>query len=388
MNQTFLDVKRALLAALHQGEFDHEIHDPKAFYVMTMENGLSGLIFSILNPKKTHQELYQRLQRNHYDYIARDVKQLDAIQILTQILNEHKIDHLFMKGSILKHIYPETYMRAMGDIDILIKSESLEFVHIIFKQANMTCTSRSKQHDVFEMPNGVVLEVHPRLYKPFNDHYTMVEEVWENVHLEEAYRYRMNPEFELIYLLYHLIKHIQAGGIGLRSVLDIGLYVKTYESSMDINILNHMIDQMGIRVFVDSMMDVIERTFEIKTAKFHKQNLDDETYEQLIEYLMISGIHGIGREYNMMTSRAANYKKKNQSKWRLWMDTFFPKMEVMIGIYPWLNKIKILLPVAWMMRWARIMFKRPNQSIKKIKQLNVDDKTVTKRQVLFEKIGL
>jgi len=61
MNQTWIEVQKALKSALHQEPFDHVIHDPKAFYIMVMENGLSGLIFSILKKDQTHPELYRRL---------------------------------------------------------------------------------------------------------------------------------------------------------------------------------------------------------------------------------------------------------------------------------------------------------------------------------------
>lgn len=388
MNQTFIEVQQALLAALHHYDFDHVITDPKSFYVMTMENGLSGLIFSILDQNKTHPELYLRLQRNHYDYVARDIKQIEAIKTIDQLLSEKNIDHLFMKGSILKFIYPETYMRAMGDIDLLIKDDMLERVHDIFDEVNIICTSHSKQHDVFEMPNGVVIEVHPMLYKPFNDHYQMIEEVWNHVHLEDKHRYRMNPEFELIYLVYHLAKHMEIGGVGLRSVLDIGMYAKKYEDQINQELFLHFVQRMNMQTFVHTIMSFNQRAFGIKTKMIDDVFIDDETYEQLIDYLSISGIHGIGRKYNAMASRVVSYKRKKQSKFHVWMDIMFPNLETMMGIYPWLKKANILLPVAWIIRLFKKIIKRPGQSFKKVKQLQVNDEVIIKRQELFEKIGL
>lgn len=388
MNQTFLEVQRALFAALHHRDFDHVIEDSKAFYIMTMENGLSGLIFSVLDKDRTHPELFQRLQRNHYDYIARDVKQIEAIKTIDQLLNQHHIDHLFMKGSILKFIYPETYMRAMGDIDVLIKEGTLQQVHELFKELNIVCTSHSKQHDVFEMPNGVVCEVHPMLYKPFNDHYQMIGEVWNHVHLEEEHRYRMNPEFELIYLMYHLAKHMEAGGIGLRSILDIGLYTKKYEDIIDEQRFNEFVQRMNMQTFMHTMLAFSEKAFGIRTKLTNDILLDDETYEELINYLSVSGIHGIGRKHNAMASRVVTYKRKKQSRFKVWMDILFPNLETMIGIYPWLKRAKILLPIAWFIRWIKIMVKRPKQSLKKVKQLQIDDEVIIKRQTFFEKIGL
>ena len=388
MNQTFLEVQQALLAALHQKPFNHIISHPKAFYNMTMENGLSGLIFSVLENDKTDPELYRRLNRNHYDYIARDIKQLEAIKTIDTWLNEAHIDHLFMKGSILKTYYPETYMRAMGDIDILIRSSSLLDVHALFKKHDVVCTSKSKQHDVFEMPNKIVIEVHPSLYKPFNEHYELIEHVWDHTHIEEDHRYRMNPEFELIYLLYHLAKHIESGGIGLRSVLDIGFYLIKMEDRLDKEILNSMLDKTKLTQFFNVIGYVLDKTFHMNTSIQTITALNDETYEGFIDYLITSGIHGIGSQNNIMTPRMVTYKRKKKSKFRLFIDIMFPNMETMIGMYPWLNKAKILLPTAWIFRWIKIMIKRPKQSLKKVKQLQLSSKEIEDKQRLFEKIGL
>lgn len=389
MNQTYIEIQKAVQAALHHHDFDHQISDPKAFYVMAMENGLSGLIFSVLDERKTHPELYRRLKRNHYDYVSRDVKQLKAIHEINDLLNQEKINHLFMKGSVLKYIYPETYMRAMGDIDILIHEEELIHVHEIFKKVNIICKSRSKQHDVFEMTNGIIIEIHPILYKDFNDDYELIKEVWKYVHLEQDYLYRMNPEFELIYLIYHLAKHIEAGGIGLRSILDISLYLQHYESRMNFSLFDSMINTMNLKQFFYTMIDVSCRYFGFT---YHhvlcEKKLNDLIFERFIEYLMVSGIHGIGRDYNIMQARATSYAKKKKSKFRLILDTIFPNYETMLGMYPWLKRMVILYPVTWILRWIRIVVNRPKASMKKVKQLGIQQKEIDRHVHLLKSIGL
>jgi hypothetical protein len=389
MNKTFNEVKQAVQRALSHTSFNHEITDPKAFYIMTMENGLSGLVFSVLDESKTHPELYHRLKRNYYDYIARDIKQIETIQFLDERLNAGEIDHLFLKGSILKTIYPETYMRAMGDIDILIHENDLYKVHKLFSEHHIKCTSKSVQHDVFEMKNGIVIEVHPILYKEFNDHYQFIGEVWNHVHLEEKYRFRMNPEFELIYLMYHLAKHIESGGIGLRSVLDIGIYLQAYEEKLNLELLKQFITQMHMETFFDVILDFVIKTFgfEYQFIKPQKR-LNEEDYNYFVKYLTISGIHGIGRDYNVMQARTVSYAKNKKSKLRLIFDIFFPKLDIMMGIYPWLRKAKMLLPFAWIIRWIHIMIKRPKKSVKKLAQLNISQEEIKRQKEFLETIGL
>jgi hypothetical protein len=389
MNQTQIDVQKAIQSALHHLPFDHEIHDPKAFYIMVMENGLSGLIFPICKEEKTHPELYHRLKRNHYDYIARDVKQLKAISDITTLLQEEGIDHLFLKGSVLKHIYPETYMRAMGDIDILIKEHELSHIHEVFKEKNITCTSRSAQHDVFELPNGIVIEVHPTLYRNFNEDYQFIKDVWQYAKEDKPHLYHLNHAFEIVYLLYHLAKHIAVAGIGLRSVLDISLYLKTYENNIDLDELNHMLGDMKLHQFFEVIIDLSHRYFGFSYQHFvHKNILSDKNYDMFIDYLTTSGIHGIGRDNNIMMARATTYAKKNQSKMKLMFDIIFPKFETMVGIYPWLKRFVILYPLTWVFRWIHILITRPIASIKKIKQMRISNEKIEEQKEFMSSIGL
>jgi len=280
-------------------------------------------------------------------------------------------------------------MRAMGDIDILIHEQDLEKVHELFKEQHIKCTSRSVQHDVFEMTNGIVIEIHPILYKEFNDHYQFIGEVWQNAHLEERHRYRMNPEFELIYLMYHLAKHIESGGIGLRSVLDIGIYLQAYEDKLDLDLLMKFVASMHMETFFDVMLDFVIKTFGFQYKHIKpKSGLNEEDYNYFVNYLTISGIHGTGRDYNVMQARSVSYAKHKKSKLRLVIDIFFPKLDIMIGMYPWLRKAKILLPFAWMMRWIHIMLNRPKKSVKKLAQLNISQDEIDRQKEFLETIGL
>ena len=53
-------------------------------------------------------------------------KQLGLIKEIRTLFNNNEIDHVFLKGSVLKELYPTPETRRMGDIDVLIRVEQYE----------------------------------------------------------------------------------------------------------------------------------------------------------------------------------------------------------------------------------------------------------------------
>ncbi|MDR4969216.1 MAG: nucleotidyltransferase family protein, partial [Acholeplasmataceae bacterium] len=291
---------------LNQKAYHEPIIDDRVFYVMAVENGLCGIVYSALDQKVVSKQLHQKLEHSFYGYVSRDAKQIKAIEEIDQILNENKIDHIFLKGSKLKKLYPESYMRAMGDIDLLIKDHDLEKTHQVLKEHQIKNISRSRQHDIFEFPNKIIFEVHPILYKAFNDKYSnLFENPWEYSIKVHQHLYKFTHEFEMAYLTYHLAKHMDSSGIGIRSILDLGIYLNAYEKDIDEALLDQYLEQSNMKLFYKSMIELNRRYFDFNyNYSLHQQQvLDENTFREMTLYLIQSGIHGTGKDFNAFTSR-------------------------------------------------------------------------------------
>ena len=391
MKETIQELFSAVKCALKQDKYIEPILNEKAFYIMSMENGLSGIIYSAIDKYRVSELFHKRLERNFYDYVARDIKQIEAINYIDGLLNDKKIEHIFLKGSRLKSIYPESYMRAMGDIDILVHETKMKEVHELFKSQDIICTSRSKQHDVFEMKNKLVIEIHPFLYKDFNPKYKeLFSDVWKYTkHMSDS-RYEFTHEFEITYLLYHLAKHLDSGGIGLRSVLDIGIYLSRFEATMDEELLIKYLESADMKRFYQSMVDINRQCFGL-AFQMNLNNeyiMDSDALNEVVQYLAVSGVHGIGRDFNVFQSRLASEEIKNRSKIGFIFRLIFPDYESMCGMYPYIRKAKVLIIIGWISRWFKLLFLKTKSSFKKIKSLKVKKEDLEKSKEIFSKLGL
>lgn len=391
MNDTILEVLKVTTCALHHQTYDKPLIDERAFYMLALENGLSALVHKGLNQKMISVKLKQMLQRNFYDYVARDTKQQLLVQRLDDSLNEHEIDHIFLKGTMLKKIYPETYLRGMGDIDILVQAHKMKHVHEVFKKEKITCTSKSKQHDVFQTEDELLIEIHPMLYKDFNKKYeTLFLDPWKFARLEKNHLYIFEHEFELVYLLYHLAKHMDSSGIGLRSVLDIGIYFEAYENKMNEEVLISYLEDTEMLKFFSTMIEINQRYFgfDFKLNIKRYEPMDEKLFNELTDYLVRSGIHGQGRNFNPFEARMASYELHEKSRFKMIIDLIFPSYDSMKSMYPYVAKAKILIIFGWIERWIKLLFKKTKSTFNKIGKLFVKKDSVNQNRDLFEKIGL
>lgn len=378
-------------SVIKEKPYNQSIDDEQTFFTLAKENGLIPFVFESVDKELISSNLYNHLKKHYYAFVAHDTKALVYIDRVNDILNENQIKHIFMKGSILKQLYPKTYLRGMGDIDILIESENLEKVHQIFKTNNIILKQASEQHDSFVIGKELTIEIHPKLYKDFNSKYeTLFSNPWEHAYQKNAYEYRFEPAFEIIYLLYHLAKHLDSGGIGLRSVLDIGIYLNYYKNTINKEKLIFLLNQ-------SQMTKYFTQIIYLNIKYYHFKDLDkflfdpllvDESYDEIIAFIAKSGLHGKGHKYNAFEARIASNDLKNRSRFHLFMTLAFPSYKTMKGQYKILKKLPILLPLFWVFRLFKLFLLRTKDTFKRVFQLNAATKDIQEIKDIYEHLGL
>jgi hypothetical protein len=263
--------------------------------------------------------------------------------------------------------------------------DSLQFVN----------SSNSFNHDTFEKGIDVVVEIHPKLDSEFSDKYdALFLDTWANTVVSNGVEYQFRPEYELVYLLYHLAKHFSSSGVGLRSVLDIGVYLSRLGDSLQLETLRQLLEATKLTLFYHNMVLVNEHLFGYHLASYHlsQEPLDQDFLERLTEYLAISGVHGKGVSFNTylagMAGQSIGSKSAKQGKLAFTMKLIFPSRKDMKSTYHYLEKAGFLLPIAWISRWFRLVFKQTKRSLRNLKRLKVDDSSVGDTADLYRKLGL
>jgi len=386
-NALFESVKCVLNKTL----FTYEITDDKAFYILARENGLSGMIFNVLDKKIIKQEVYLRFQKDFLLFNAQHEQQIVLIKKMEQLLNEKQIEHIFLKGTALKAFYPESYMRSMGDIDILVKKDKMKEVFLVFKENKIGLIAKSSAHDNYEDNQGLSIEVHPEISREIQTKYDEISNhTWEeSLNISES-RYQLNPEYELCYLLVHMIKHFYSSGVGLRSILDIGLFVKENQEIFDERKLIEQLEKYQLKQFFLNILFLNKVYFDINPLNTWLETftMKEDTFDHITDYILTSGVHGHGISFNRFIGRLGSNRLQEKSRLSLVFSIIFPSFKDMKGMFPWLRYLPFLLPLAWIIRWFKIIFLRFKYSIKKVKSLFTGKREVEEVSNLYKEIGL
>ena len=182
---------------------------------------------------------------------------------------------------------------------------------------------------------------------------------------------------------------MDSSGVGLRSVLDLGIYVGHFKDDLNSDLLNELLTLGNLSKFYHVMMELNRECFGITTLNEDNLNLlTKDEMNELITYITRSGIHGLGSNYNAFSSKVASSQMKGSSKFRFVISLFFPDYESMKGMYPWSRKSRILIIPAWLMRWIKLIFKTPKMTYRKLKKLRTPENEVKESRKIFEMIGL
>jgi len=295
---------------------------------------------------------------------------LDSIKAF----DKNRIDYLPLKGTLLKNMYPKTEMRVMSDADILIRTEQYDRIWPIMVELGYNLKVESDHEFVWKKQN-IVIELHKRLIPSYNkDYYAYYGDGWRlgNASSDDTTRYTMSAEDEMIYLFTHFAKHYRDAGVGIKHIVDLWVY-KTNTKALDNDYIIKELKKLQLDVFYKNVMDTLE-------VWFNNGSATEET-KLITQIIFNSGVYGTHKNHILSaavkTTKTLGTSQKTRAK-RI-IDTIFLPYSSMVEKYKILNKVPILLPFMWVVRWFEAIFIRKGsieynqQRLKILSAENIND---------------
>lgn len=296
-------------------------------------------------------------------------KQLDyELNRLTEALSEAKIKHIPLKGSVIRRLYPEPWMRTSCDIDLLVhESEVDSAAQLLVDKLGYSIMSKA-YHDIsMNSPSGVHLELHFSIKENDDRIDCLLSECWEHVQPSEGYTLSFTNEFFLFHQIAHASYHFLGGGCGVRAFLD--LYLLRNHFDFDQGSLGEMLERTKLAVFA-------RRMFHLSECWFGEGEYDD-TARSLENYILFGGIYG-----NVENSVAVSQQKDKGRLGYILRSMWLPYDMLTIN-YPRLKGRRYLQPFYEVKRWFRIFIpstrKRRLREMKAIKDLDTEKKQSVNR---------
>ena len=309
-----------------------------------------------------------RYERLKYDYDQ-----------LCAVLEAEKIPFIPLKGSVLRDLYPEPWMRTSCDIDILVHSEDLERGIACLVRALQYEEKERESHDVsLFSPGGTHLELHFDLVEEgsargAND---VLNSVWNNVFLHEQkeYWYEMTDAFFYFYHIAHMAKHFEVGGCGIRPLID--LRILDHMENADHEGREKLLEQADLVIFTQAARRLSEVWFGGAES--------DPISESMEHFILHGGVYGT------IDNRVALQQQKTGGRFGYLFSRIFMPYIRLKRYYPVLEKHRWLTPVMQVRRWFRLL--RPDVRRRAKGELNangdVERSRAEEMQIFLENIGL
>lgn len=281
---------------------------------------------------------------------------------------------LVVKGIICRNLYPQPDYRASSDEDVLIPKGQFNLCHETMLAFGMETSEEPERFDrMYEIPYGkkgspIYIELHKQLFPPESDAYgglnAYFEGIFDRAVTEEiggAAVLTMAPTDHLFYLICHSFKHFLHGGFGIRQVCDIVLYARRYGEQICWERVYENCESIRAEKFAEALFAIGKNHLglEVELPDFWQTDVDEIP---MLEDLLASGIYGgadMERKHSSnITLNAVTRQKHGKDTGGGVFRSLFPGVRELDVRYPYLKKYPFLLPLAWISRFFRFLFRK------------------------------
>lgn len=302
------------------------------------------------------------------------------IEEIGRVLEECSIPFILLKGSVIRFLYPESWMRTSCDIDILVQRNDIKhIIEILTKKYGYTFSIKTQHDYSVYSPSGVHIELHFILvfHKEFGKDFTRM--VWETAQSASGYNFKKNmaKEFFLVYHMAHMSQHIlEGGGCGIKPFID--LMIIGEKMGIDVESANKILAQYGLLKFT-------EKSFALSEYWFNNGVGGAELCE-FERFILEGGVYGTTEN----RSSVGVVKQKNKVGYVF--GRLFVSYDRLCLLYPSLKKCPILMPFYQIRRWFRLFNKngvKIGQALNEIKiTVNINPEKVERSAKLMDELGL
>lgn len=293
----------------------------KAAYGMAREQSLVGVLYTAMEKSNVRPTDIQEHQDEFEDLlmtwmgekvkIERRNKKLnkDTVEVM-EWLDTKGFETCLLKGQGNALFYPNPSLRVSGDIDLLVRLKAHKMVDqdsrriITFVRKNGNPKGRALYHHIHGLEwNNVEVEMHyrpsfmlsfvhnRRLQRFFLDHAD--EQFSHTISIDGHQVVYPTDEFNIVYQIEHIYRHLFREGIGLRQIVDYYYLLRHYADQppkKDID-WNKLLDYLGLRSIAGAIMWILTEKLGIDSS--YAVVMPDERRGHLVlNEILLSGNFG------------------------------------------------------------------------------------------------
>ena len=306
-----------------------------------------------------------------------------AQRIVKALLDGEHIDHLFVKGAVIKSDYPVPELRTSGDIDVIVRKTDFEKVVSLAEHTAVPLTVKEQTSEVVTWKlNGIDVEIHSTADVSsdyFNDIMALAIR-------QDGYTYRLSDTDHLLYIICHLAKHLAYRGAGIRMLMDVDVLVRKLQPFDQSGFLI-LCENAGCKKTAEALLSLAAFWFGTPvtaTVDYPSNPLLLQSFERV----MLDG-GSFGYEQNAIPVRYLDHDgSTEESRLKILLKMAFPSREYLKLCYPYYQKYAFLYPVARLNRLADGLFKKRKAAADVLQQVKTDGGNASVQLALIRELEI
>lgn len=308
-----------------------------------------------------------------YKSVLMDVER-EAIQ---DFFEKNNIWYMLLKGMVIRKYYPAPELREMADNDILFDNKYSKEVYEFMTARGYKSDDYNKGYDdEYLKPPAYNFEMHrqlvsskerPKWYEYYKDVKPILikdtnenrETAANNESNNTSNQFYFSDNDFYVYFIVHTYKHFLNSGMGLRTVLDVYLYVSNLQEKLDFDYIEEQLKKLDAYDF--------EQTFRSIAFKMFDENLEDRKWwdlfdvkeQEMLSYVLDAGTYGnLENSVAHKMGYTKGEKKKASDKVKYIFRRLFPSMDTIEEFFPFFYKHKWAIPFLYIYRIGKMPFTR------------------------------
>lgn len=327
------------------------------FYLAEYHNITNIAYYSLIGVYDQIPEVWKnRFAKVFRKWVTISSIQEKEISALREALEDEAIDYMILMDWEMKRYYPQSDVRAVDDIGILIRTGHGRDVKRLM--------SRLEYHHETGDENGTMVYHKSTRFqvvfyqKLFTDNRRLspyYSKIWKKLKSAVGYgsRYALGVDDFYIYMMTNICNTYAKGETDARHILDIFQYIKKNKDEMNRTYIDMELGKLELAKMAKCLENVGALWIGVYEGDETRQCRDVE------EYIWSKGAYGRETSRQLLPMidemeiwQIRDRRKKKMTKTLRW---FFPKAEQMRGRYPVVARAKALLPVFWMARLISLL---------------------------------
>ena len=274
---------------------------------------------------------------------------------------------LVVKGIVCRSLYPQPDNRPSNDEDLYVRQIDFEEVKRIFLDNKFILVEEGNDVSTFlDQMNGLSIELHTSLFSDESKAYGQYQQYFTDAFDSPAMHsiqgvnvYSLSHQLHFLFLYMHFVKHFLHGGVGIRQVMDMVMYIEKFGLEIDWKVFYAICQNLSVDVLFNNVLALASNQLGLDENKiilpdhFDLSALD---YQPLLEDILDAGVFGKSSIERLHSSTIT--LNALESGKRSLLKSLFPSRRYFKRSYPYLQKYPFLLPVAWFQRIIHYIFSK------------------------------